>query len=80
MVEADHSFSLRAVYAYRAESQMAGTFPPRWREQRENLKPLVLRKLFMIFLDYKKICGCIFNIMGWLFSHSAATKRCSNTL
>ncbi len=28
---------------YRAASQMGGTFPPQWREQRENLKRLILR-------------------------------------
>ncbi len=31
------------VYAYRAASQMGGTFSPQWREQRENLKQLILR-------------------------------------
>ncbi len=37
-------------------------------------------RLFMIFLDYKKNCGWIFTIIGWLFSHTAATQLCSNTL
>ncbi len=31
------------VYAYRAASQMGGIFSPWWREQRENLKQLILR-------------------------------------
>ncbi len=37
------------VYAYRAASQMGGTFSPRWREQRENLKQLVLRDSLWFF-------------------------------
>ncbi len=69
------------VYAYGAASQMGGTFSPQWREQRENLKLLTLTlTLFMIFLDYKKMSGWIFTIIGWLFSHTAATQLCSNTL
>ncbi len=40
------------VYAYRAASQMGLTFYPRWREQRNNLKPLVLRDCLWFFLDY----------------------------
>ncbi len=46
------------------------TFSPLGCEQSENLKLLVL---FMIFLDYKKRSGWIFTIIGWLFSHTAAT-------
>ncbi len=60
---------LRAVYAYRAASQMGGTFSPKWREQRENLKQ------FYDILDYKKMSRMIFTISGWLF-----TQLCSNTL
>ncbi len=52
---------------------MGGTFSPRWREQRENLKLLGLRD-WLIFLDYKKSSGGIFTIIGWLFSHTAATQ------
>ncbi len=37
------------VCAYRAASQMGGTFSPRWREQRENLKQLVLRDCLWFF-------------------------------
>ncbi len=37
------------VCAYRAASQMGGTFSPRWREQRENLKQLVLRDCLWLF-------------------------------
>ncbi len=40
------------VYAYRAASQMGLTFYPRWREQRGNLKPLVLRDCLWFVLDY----------------------------
>ncbi len=44
MVDADHSFSLRAVSMPIGQShKWPGLFPPRWHEQRENLKPLVLR-------------------------------------
>ncbi len=37
------------VYAYRAASQMGATFSPRWREQRDNLKQLVLRDCLWLF-------------------------------
>ncbi len=37
------------VYAYGAASQMGGTFSPQWREQRENLKLLILRDLLWFF-------------------------------
>ncbi len=57
------------VYAYRAASQMGGTFSPQWREQRENLKQ------FYDILDYKKMSRMILTISGWLF-----TQLCSNTL
>ncbi len=34
-------------------------------------------RLFMIFLDKKKMSGWIFTITGWLFSHTEATQLCS---
>ncbi len=37
------------VCAYRTASLMGGTFSPRWREQRENLKQLVLRDCLLFF-------------------------------
>ncbi len=37
------------VYAYRAASQMGGTFSTRWCEQRENHKQLVLRDCLWFF-------------------------------
>ncbi len=43
-----------SVYAYRAASQIGGTFPPQWGEPRENLK------LFMIFT----IIGWLFSHTG----------------
>ncbi len=57
------------VYAYRAASQMGGTFSPQWREQRENLKQ------FYDILDYKKMSRMILTLSGWLF-----TQLCSKTL
>ncbi len=42
-------FTQGCVYAYRAASQMGGTFSPQWREQRENLKQLVLRDCLWFF-------------------------------
>ncbi len=61
-------------------SQMGGTFPPRWREQRENLKQLVWRDWSWYIGFRKKNCEWIFNIIDWLFSQSAAPQLCSNTL
>ncbi len=43
------------VCAYRLASQMGGTFSPWWREQRENLKQLILRDCLWFFLDFKKM-------------------------
>ncbi len=57
-MEADRSFSLRGVY--RAASQMGGTFSPRWREQRDNLKPFW--ETVYDFVDYKKISGWILQL------------------
>ncbi len=34
---------------YRAASHMGGTFSPQWREQRENLKQLILRDCLYFF-------------------------------
>ncbi len=39
-----------------------------------------LERLFMIYWFYKKMSWWIFNIIGWLFSHTAATQLCSNSL
>ncbi len=36
--------------------------------------------VYDFFLDYEKMSGWIFTIIGWLFSHTEATQRCSNTL
>ncbi len=59
---------------------MGGTFSPSvtWTEgESETARS---ERLFIIFLDYKKMSGWIFTIIGWLFSHTAATQLCSNTL
>ncbi len=39
-----------------------------------------LERLFMIYWFYKKMSWWIFNIIGWLFSHTAATQLCSNLI
>ncbi len=65
-----------SVYAYRAVSQMGGTFSPLWREPRENLKLFILIDcLFNFFKILNKLNGWIFTIIGLLFSHTAATQR-----
>ncbi len=64
------------LYAYRAASQMGGTFSPRWCEQRENLKQLVLRDCLWFFLDYKKNEWVDFYHYRLFFF----TQLCSNTL
>ncbi len=52
------------------------TFFPRWCEQRDNLKCLVLRDcLWFCFYYKKKNSGWIFTMTGWLFSHTAARPQ-----
>ncbi len=55
-------------------SHMGGTFPPQWREQRENLKLLILRDCLWYFRLLKKMSVWIFTITGWLFSHTGHTS------
>ncbi len=61
-------------------SQMSRMFYLRWCEQRKNLTQLFWRDCSWFIGFIKKNFGWIFNIIGWLFSHTAATQLCSNTL
>ncbi len=72
---ADHIFLLGAVYANRAESVTNGQdfFPSVTCTEGES-ETARLERLFMIYWFYKKISWWIFNIIGWLFSHTAATQ------
>ncbi len=58
-VMADRCFSLRAVFMLIGQraSQMGGTFPPRWREQRENLKQLFWRDCSWFIGFIKQLVG-----------------------
>ncbi len=55
-------------------SQMSGTFPPRWREQRENLKQLFWRDCLWFIGFIKKGVGGLCNI----FTHCSHTAYKSN--
>ncbi len=70
------------VYANRAESvtNWWDFFPSvTWTEGES--ETALLERLFIIYWFYKnKMIWWIFNIIGWLFSHIAATQMCSNTL
>ncbi len=70
--QTDCSFSLRAVLMLTGKraSQMCGTFSPLWREQRDNLKQLFWRDCSWCISFYLTMSGWIFNIIGWLFSHT----------
>ncbi len=69
------------VYANRAESviNVQDFFPSvTWTEGESETAHS--ERLFMIYWFYKRISWWIFTIIGWLFSHTAATQLCSNTL
>ncbi len=64
MTEADHSFSLRAVSVLIGQRhKWVGLFPSVTGTEGES-ETARSERLFMIFLDYKKISGWIFTIIG----------------
>ncbi len=78
----DCCFSRRAVSMLirQRASQMGGDFSLWWRQGREKSGIPCSERLFMIYCHYKKNEWVDFHIIGWLFSHTAATQLCSNTI
>ncbi len=69
-----HLLTQGCVYANRVEGITNGRdfFPSVTCTEGES-ETTRLERLFMIYWFYKKISWWIFNIIGWLFSHTAAT-------
>ncbi len=79
MVEADRSFSLRAVFMLIGQHHKWGGLFPLGNVNRGRIWNSSFWETVYVFLDYKKMSGWIFNNIGWLFSHTVVTQLCSNT-
>ncbi len=76
-----HLLSQGCVYANEPESVTNGRdfFPSVTCTEGES-ETAHSERLFMIYWFYKRMSWWIFTIMGWLFSHTAATQLRSNSL
>ncbi len=76
-----HLLSQGCVYANEAESVTNGRdfFPSVMCTEGES-ETAHSERLFMIYWFYKRMSWWIFTIIGWMFSHTAATQLCSNSL
>ncbi len=78
-VMADRIFSLRAVFMLMSVTNGQDFFPSVTCTEGES-ETAHSERLFMIYWFYKRMSWWIFTIIGWLFSHIAATQLCSNSL